>query len=866
MSDEHPKNPYPGPRPFEPSEASIFAGRDDEKEELSALVIAHRAVLLYAQSGAGKSSLVQAGIIPRLTERGVECLPTARVGLTPTQRGAADGASNVFAFSVISSLLPDSEAEWRKHATIADAVARIPQHLDESKEAKLLVLVLDQFEELFSRSPERWQDREQFFVQVSSALEKHRHFRVLFVLREDWLASFVEFAPLLPDGVRTRFHLDRMREAEALLAIERPLEGAPQYFADGAAEALARDLASITVATRSGKTVSVPGEFVDLVQLQVVCYGLFSRLPADRTEITLQDLEAFGDVDGALRRFYEQAVSAAATATNISARAIRTWFDRQLITPVGTRGLVFQSNAHTGGIPNQVVDILASYHLIRPETRSGTQWYELTHDRFIRPILRSNAEWRAGPAPASASAPFIATVRGLLDLDAGQLVSELVGLSVQGLTPVLSRGVNELRSLTGMVRAGGPCEQTHAASTQRHGSDRPNPNPARSNRKLGMCFSGTGLRAVFEAGVIERLYDDPRFRAPHVVTGMSHGAVNAALLAAGRHPAELRAFWFNLARRMHSRFAKSDSWREAIAMLSTTLLNSGEALRVLFRDGARSAFDDLLMGHRHELAERLARTLAVNQRANLDVLRESLVEALGAEAFTPKQCRLCVFGIDADTGEELRFATEAPPRRANSDRYKIVPAITVDMILSAVGLPLLAPPVLIAGRRVWNGGVLAATPMASLLAFGADDIVMMLGARHASTKPDPDPGLQLTMSVDRLLELLIESAYNVDRRRLHACNRVAADNTIVVERGYRDVNLYEPIRPSSQSVEPHNMDFSRALWALERMHAHGSEVANSWLAHGPRPDHIERTASEVSLSSERWLESEIGHLVHTLSA
>ena len=62
-------NPYVGPRPFEQIESRFFFGRDDETKILSGLVVAHQLSLFYAQSGAGKSSLLRAGLLPRLTSK-----------------------------------------------------------------------------------------------------------------------------------------------------------------------------------------------------------------------------------------------------------------------------------------------------------------------------------------------------------------------------------------------------------------------------------------------------------------------------------------------------------------------------------------------------------------------------------------------------------------------------------------------------------------------------------------------------------------------------------------------------------------------------------------------------------------------------
>ncbi len=74
-------NPYVGPRAFQTGE-KIY-GRDREVRELLDLLIAERIVLLHSPSGAGKSSLVQAGLIPALEGEGFQVLPVARVNLEP---------------------------------------------------------------------------------------------------------------------------------------------------------------------------------------------------------------------------------------------------------------------------------------------------------------------------------------------------------------------------------------------------------------------------------------------------------------------------------------------------------------------------------------------------------------------------------------------------------------------------------------------------------------------------------------------------------------------------------------------------------------------------------------------------------------
>jgi hypothetical protein len=108
------------------------------------------------------------------------------------------------------------------------------------------------------------------------------------------------------------------------------------------------------------------------------------------------ELQKARDVNQSLGRFYEEAIQAALgdpAANRISERQLRVWFDQELITEAGTRGLVRQGEQETGGLPNAMVRALQSRFLVRTETRSGDTWIELVHDRLVEPIRASNAAW-----------------------------------------------------------------------------------------------------------------------------------------------------------------------------------------------------------------------------------------------------------------------------------------------------------------------------------------------------------------------------------------------------------------------------------------------------------------------------------------
>src|SRR5579883_3196131 len=217
-----------------------------------------------------------------------------------------------------------------------------------------------------------------------------------------------------------RVRIEPLRRESALLAIQGPLAGTSRRFEEGVAEALVDRLDTIRTAGNDGQVIEVPGEFVEPVQLQVVCRSLWEDLPPDAERISQKDLESFGDVNQALSEFYEKAIEKIVAEGLAKEGELRQWFEHALITPALTRGMVFRDVTTTGGIPNEAVAELEKLHLVRGENRAGGRWYELTHDRLVEPVLHSNSQWRARHAQAehirmqleSGASAWIAAGRG----------------------------------------------------------------------------------------------------------------------------------------------------------------------------------------------------------------------------------------------------------------------------------------------------------------------------------------------------------------------------------------------------------------------------------------------------------------------
>ncbi|MDX1415735.1 MAG: hypothetical protein R3293_16175, partial [Candidatus Promineifilaceae bacterium] len=399
---ERRENPYVGPRTFTAAESSKYYGRDLEARQFIALIVANRAVLFYAPSGAGKSSLLNAKVIPGLTAEGFEVLPVGRVS---GESGQTAGARNIFAYNLMASLHQDERdpADFlRVDLTyfLDNLVSKGQQFVFDDQyvypadaELRPRVLIIDQFEEILTTNAAYWSQREDFFRQLGAALNYDDQLWLVLAMREDFIAGLDPYVVHLPDQLRNHFYMQHLDQQAALAAIQKPAAAAGRPFAEGAAEILVRNLRQIQGEDAQGEEHLA--EFVEPVQLQAVCFQMWEKLrQRPGPLISAADVAAFADVDTALTNFYEDTIAATVAETGVAEIDLRNWFEYKLITEAGTRNMVFRGEEETGELPTSVADFVKSRFIVREVVRPGGIWYELVHDRFVQPVLDANHEWR----------------------------------------------------------------------------------------------------------------------------------------------------------------------------------------------------------------------------------------------------------------------------------------------------------------------------------------------------------------------------------------------------------------------------------------------------------------------------------------
>lgn len=311
--------PFPGLRPFYSGDRDFFFGREEQIYSLYRLIDHSRFVAVVGSSGSGKSSLVRAGLLPLLEDETKEragriwCCAVMRPGDAPMDRLA----------DVLASLVKGEESAItaarrerlafdlrRSSFGFADAVSKI-----KSLEGASLLLVVDQFEELFRytnigtaqrrdlRDEARSRDEATQFVQLllEGSRDPAHNVHVLITMRSDFIGDCARFHGL-PEAVSaTQFLVPSLTRDQLEEVICKPLEKTGSTIEPALVERLLNDSSD------------------DLDQLPVLQHcllRLWERAGSGATtdiglvrHLTIGHYESIGRIRGALSQHAEEILS-----------------------------------------------------------------------------------------------------------------------------------------------------------------------------------------------------------------------------------------------------------------------------------------------------------------------------------------------------------------------------------------------------------------------------------------------------------------------------------------------------------------------------------------------------------------------------
>lgn len=371
------ESPYPGPRAFVQADHDRFFGRDADADAIAAFWRDNRLTVVSGPVGSGKTSLLQAGVYPRIEENHQGLIfPPGRISYDPTFPFAALPEHNSYTLALLRSWQPGEIVTRLTGQSVRAFVRRYAQ-----RQEGIVFAAIDQAEELLidSGSGVRKTWRRQFLRELAQAVSDEPRLHLLLVARSEALDLIASTL-----GPGASYTVTPLTRADALAAVTGPAMAAGRPFADGAAEQLVTDLQ----ARRFGERYPID-DTVQPALLQIVCDRMWRDLPPGAADITARDVRAAADADTILAGYWGEVIAEVAAEHDLTVPRLHSWLARTFITDLGIPDTVYAGAITTKGLPNAVARSLVDRHLLATELTTGLRWYALLTDRLIEPLLKA---------------------------------------------------------------------------------------------------------------------------------------------------------------------------------------------------------------------------------------------------------------------------------------------------------------------------------------------------------------------------------------------------------------------------------------------------------------------------------------------
>ncbi len=397
------QHPWLGLDSFTEETQAYFYGREEEVAELGRRVQRKLLTILFGQSGLGKTSILRAGIVPRLRPMGY-CPVYVRIDYSPDSPPPSE--------QIKAAIFRATQAsgQWTQTgaAVAGESLWEFLHHRDDvlrdaSGRTLIPLLIFDQFEEIFTlaQSDDFGRKRAAEFLEDLADLVENRppkalearidadeaaaeHFdftrgdyRILIALREDYLAHLEGVKAIMPSITQNRMRLARMTGTQALAAVVNP---GGKLVSQEVAESIVRFIAGGS---------ELPNAEVEPSLLSLICRELNNaRIAQKRSEISA-DLLA-GSRDTILTEFYERALAD-------QPAGVRNFIEDEMLTESGFRESLAEERVLKGfaaaGAPADTLAKLVNRRLLRIEERLDARRVELTHD-VLCPVVRASRDVR----------------------------------------------------------------------------------------------------------------------------------------------------------------------------------------------------------------------------------------------------------------------------------------------------------------------------------------------------------------------------------------------------------------------------------------------------------------------------------------
>ncbi|HYI12161.1 MAG TPA: hypothetical protein VEK57_24115 [Thermoanaerobaculia bacterium] len=410
------ENPWPGLESFEENARDYFHGREAEAEDLLRRVSDAPLTVLFGKSGLGKTSLLKAGLFPRLREKNF--LPVhVRLDIRPDAPELGEQLRDALLAEIARKRV--DAPPFAPDETLWEYLHRADLELWNEQNYPLTpVLVLDQFEEVFTlgerlpnsvegckidlgdlaenRIPAALASRLAIDPSAAQGLDLRRMaYKLVVTLREDFLPHLESWRTAVPSLGRVRVRLLPMRPEQALSAV---YDTAPHLLDEPLARRIVAFVAAAQIATTQaqgeGAAPQATGDGeIEPALLSLFCRGLNERRKqqgANRFDEQLLE----GAQQGIIADYYRSCVEGLSDS-------VSRFIEADLITEKGFRNSYAKDDAVPAFLTEEQLDRLINRRLLRVEERYGTARIELTHDLLTRAVMADRDRRRVEEEKAS---------------------------------------------------------------------------------------------------------------------------------------------------------------------------------------------------------------------------------------------------------------------------------------------------------------------------------------------------------------------------------------------------------------------------------------------------------------------------------
>lgn len=397
---------YPGTSPFTTADKDLFFGRQKEMAELYQLISLEQLVVLYGKSGLGKSSLIQAGIIPKVLD--AETYQPISLRFTAHNQTSTETPTEITKTALTKAF--DAPTFLQKIKADENSLWAAAKNRQINGGGHQLVLFFDQFEELFgypeaaiqtfmrelrellgTAIPQRVRDKlnvlddEFLTVAEEDIFYETLDIKAVFSIRSDRMHLMNKLARNLPQILANNYELQPLALADAKDAIVLPaakkgdFDTQPFTYSDAA-------LAKILAFLRDDET-----QRIEAFQLQLLCQTFEQKVAAEGLAV----INDVGDLENIIEEYFQNSIS---TLTETDQTLFNQLIAKELVSPDGnTRYSIFEQKLKTDYfISDELLSELINLRLLRRENTNRGVIYEISHDTFLKPAraIKSNVEER----------------------------------------------------------------------------------------------------------------------------------------------------------------------------------------------------------------------------------------------------------------------------------------------------------------------------------------------------------------------------------------------------------------------------------------------------------------------------------------